>query len=89
MSSNTAKPIRIAVLAHDGTLLGYVMRKPHNGSWRMLGKNPRVTLCKKHGARECMRGRMTTAEGIATGIASGWVAVLSENESPPADMEAP
>lgn len=49
MSTN-AKHIRVAVLAADGTLLGYVNRRPHNANWRMLGKNPRVSLTKKRGA---------------------------------------
>lgn len=73
----SAKPLRVAVIAHDGTLLGYVMRKPTNGNWRMLGRVPRVPLTRKTPAREC------------GGKVDAWWVWLNEGETPPADMEAP
>lgn len=69
---------RVAVLAHDGTLLGHVQRIPTGRSWRALGNLPRIIL-RKGGpfpsTRECV-----PREG-------GWAVTLYEGESPPANLE--
>lgn len=78
----SAKPLRVAVLAHDGTLLGYVTRKPTNGNWRNLGSLPRVILRKGTtfpSTRECCR----------TGDGSRFAATLYEGEQPPPNMATP
>lgn len=80
--STTAKHIRVAVLAHDGTLLGYVSRKPTNGNWRNLGKLPRVILRKGTefpSTRECYPTRNEEKFAVR----------LYEGEKPPPNMEAP
>lgn len=81
MSTN-AKHIRVAVLAHDGTLLGYVMRQPTNGNWRNLGALPRVILRK--GAEF-----PSTRECYPFGDGTRFAAKLYEGEKPPPNMEAP
>lgn len=80
--STTAKHIRVAVLAHDGTLLGYVSRKPTNGNWRNLGRLPRVILRKGTefpSTRECAKSHG----------AGDWRVTLYYGEQPPPNMEAP
>lgn len=74
----SAKPIRVAVLAHNGTLLGYVTRKPTNGSWRSLGLLPRVHLKRP--------GQWPTTRQCET-YGTGWAARLYENEPPPPVLE--
>lgn len=76
-----AKPIRVAVLAHDGKLLGYVNRKPGNANWRMLGKAPRVRVHRDAPFQEC---RSSLPEHDA-----GWRVVLDESDRHPTDLEAP
>lgn len=78
----SAKPLRIAVISHDGTLLGYVQRKPTNGNWRNLGRPPRVSVTRKVGALECDRVWVTGTGWL-------WTVRVAEGETPPADMEAP
>lgn len=73
----SAKPLRVAVIASDGTLLGYVNRKPINANWRILGRVPRVPLTRKTPARDC------------TWREHHWTVRLADGELPPADMEAP
>lgn len=84
----SAKPIRVAVLSHSGVLLGYVTRKPSNGSWRSLGQVPRINLNARPSdggpaTRECEVMTIETAEWMSR----GWSARLRENEKPPAKME--
>lgn len=83
-------PIRLAVLSHDGTLLGYLTRRPSNGSWRALGALPRVTL-NSHpkgfpSTRECVNQAVWLSEGV---IAPMWTARLYEGEEPPPNLEPP
>lgn len=83
----SAKPLRVAVLAHDGTLLGYVTRKPTNANWRNLNGFPRVILRKGTefpSTRECVTKSMWTDAGLLT----AWTATLYEGEQPPPNMEA-
>lgn len=71
-------PIRVAVLAHDGTLLGHVTRVPTGPSWRALGNLPRIRLGRSGefpSTRECNRG------------IDGWWVWLYEGETPPANLE--
>jgi hypothetical protein len=76
----TAHPIRVAVLAHDGALLGYVTRRPTNGNWRNLGALPRIILRKGTefpSTREC------------NGLDGEWWVKLYEGETPPANLAPP
>lgn len=82
MSGSNAKPIRVAVIAADGTLLGYVNRKPHNANWRMLGRCPRVKLTKSSRTQECV-------SALPWQMREGWAARLGKDETTPQDMEAP
>jgi len=72
------------VLAHDGTLLGYITRKPSSANWRMLGALPRITLASRKTdgfprTRECMVSLPSHK--------AGWRVVLHEGEDAPPNME--
>jgi hypothetical protein len=77
-----AHPIRVAVLASDGTLLGHVTRRPTNGNWRNLGSLPRIILTNRP-AQEFPRTRE------CNGPEGEWWVKLYEGESPPPNLEAP
>ena len=79
MSGTNAKALRVGVVAHDGTLLGYVNRKPLNANWRMLGRHPRIKVHRGAKAQDCERNHAS----------NGWRLVLAKDGRHPADMEAP
>ena len=75
----SATPIRVAVLAHDGTLLGWVTRKPTGPTWRALGNLPRVIL--NNHAKAWPKTRECNPYG------RGWAVRLYDGEPPPPRME--
>jgi hypothetical protein len=73
-------PLRVAVLAHDGTLLGYVTRAPTGPSWRALGNLPRIRLG---------RGGAFPVTRECNGTEGEWWVKLYEGETPPANLATP